>query len=115
MANHYKVFFHHGHELTLKTRASKGEVWIDTSGLNVRRTEGDSTIPLENIREVEMFRLHGMARVIRVDHQGGRVYFAVVRFMIGQFASVNFFKTGELHQLIQQLANPVNAQTSLGS
>jgi hypothetical protein len=35
-------------------------------------------------------------RVIRVDHDGGRLYLAAVLFMIGQFASVNFIKTGEV-------------------
>ena len=34
--------------------------------------------------------------VIRVDHDGGRLYLAAVLFMIGQFASVNFIKTGEV-------------------
>jgi hypothetical protein len=42
--------------------------------------------------------------VIRVDYKGGRLYLSVVRFMIGQFASVNFFKSGELYRELASLA-----------
>jgi hypothetical protein len=101
----YKIFFHFGQELGLKTHVSKGEAWIDASGLNILGLSENKVIPKPDIREVEMFRLHGLARVIRVDYQGGRVYLAVVRFMIGQFASVNFLKTGDLHEMLVSLAN----------
>jgi hypothetical protein len=101
----YKIFFHYGQDLGLKTRASKGKAWIDASGLNIEGPSGSSVIPIAGIKEVELFRLYGASRVIRVDYQGGRVYLAVVRFMIGQFASVNFFKTGKLHKMLADLAS----------
>jgi hypothetical protein len=111
--NRYKVFFHFGQDLGLKTHASKGKAWIDASGLNIQGSTGSTAIPIADIREVEMFRLYGASRVIRVDYQGGRVFFAVVRFMIGQFASVNFFKTGKLHKMLADLASS-NSETRLG-
>jgi hypothetical protein len=105
MLNSYKVFFHYGQEIGLKTRVAKGTAWIDASGLRIEGPTGSgSVIPTRDIMEVELFRLHGTARVIRVDYRGGRVYVAVIRFMIGQFASVNFFKTGELHKKLADLA-----------
>ena len=104
MNNAYKVFFHNGPEIGIKTHVLRGTASIDASGLNIQGPEGSSFIPSANIKDVELFRLHGTARVIRVDHQNGRLYLAVVRFMIGQFASVNFFKTGELLKQLQVLA-----------
>jgi hypothetical protein len=101
-----KIFFHHGTELVLETRVSKGTAWIDDSGLNIKGPSSTLVIQKAEISKVEMFRLHGLARVIRVDYQGGRVYLAVVRFMIGQFASVNFFKTGRLHRTLVSLSEP---------
>ncbi|MFZ0273050.1 MAG: hypothetical protein WB524_21100 [Acidobacteriaceae bacterium] len=104
MKDVYKVFFHDGPEIGLKTHVLRGTASIDASGLNIKGPVGSSLIPSGSIKEVELFRLHGTMRVIRVDHQGGRLYLAVVRFMIGQFASVNYFKTGELHKKLEGMA-----------
>jgi hypothetical protein len=63
------------------------------------------TIPSKDIVEADLFRLHGLGRVIRVDYQGGRVFLAVVRLMIGQFAFINFFATGSLHKQLSAIAS----------
>lgn len=104
----YKVFFHQGNDLGLKTRVAKGEAWLDSSGLHV---EGASQflIPANEIKEVELFRLHGLGRVIRVEHCQGRLYVSVVHFMIGQFATISFFKTGALHEELSTIAGPNTA------
>jgi len=103
MKNVYKVFFHNGPDIGVKTHVLRGTASIDASGLHIRGPEGNSFIPSADIKDVGLFRLHGTARVIRIDHQGGRLYLAVVRFMIGQFASVNFFKTGQLLRELKEL------------
>ena len=103
MPRKYRVFFHHGDELGLKTRVSKGEAWIDDAGLNIKGPTGDTVIAASDLQNAELFRLHGLSRVIRVEHRGGRLFLGVVRFMIGQFASVNFFQTGELHKILVAL------------
>ncbi len=54
--------------------------------------------------EVELFRLHGLGRVVRLDYRGGRVFLGVVRLMIGQFAFINFVKTGALHKELGAIA-----------
>ena len=92
----YKVFFHSGEELGLKTRVEKGMATLDKSGLHVDGPNGLS-IPLQNISAVKLFRLHGLGRVLQIDHSGGRLFISVIRFMICQFAAINFFKTGDLN------------------
>ena len=104
----YKVFFHRGAELGLKTRVEKGHAWLDTAGLHIEGSE-DFTIPSNDIQETELFRLHGLGRVIRLDYRGGRVYLSIVRLMIGQFAFINFFKTGALHKELAAIAKGVPA------
>ena len=99
----YKIFFHQGNELGLKTRVEKGEAWLDDSGLNIKGAS-QFLIPGNEIRDVELFRLHGLGRVIRVEHRQGRLFVSVIRFMIGQFATINFFKTGELHEELSSIA-----------
>jgi hypothetical protein len=42
----------------------------------VRFRNASSFIPSARIKDVELLRLHGTMRVIRVDHDGGRLYLA---------------------------------------
>ena len=99
----YKVFFHRGDELTLKTRVMKGYARLDDSALHIEGP-GGFDIPLGELQEVELFRLHGLGRVIRLEHRRGRLFLAVTRLMIGQFAFINFFKTGTLHKNLAAIA-----------
>jgi hypothetical protein len=92
----YKVFFHAGEQLGLTTRVERGRATLDESELHIDGSHA-VTIPLLEINEVKLFRLHGLGRVIQIDHSGGRLFVSVVRFMIGQFASINFFRTGDLN------------------
>jgi hypothetical protein len=99
----YRVFFHQGDELGLKTRVTRGEAWLDDAGLHVSGPS-EILIPNSDFIGAELFRLHGLGRVIRVEHRHGRLFLSVVRFMIGQFALINFFKTGKLHQEITAIS-----------
>src|ERR1700751_2919177 len=99
----HKVFFHRGTDLGLKTRVQKGQAWLDSAGLHIEGPDG-FTIPSNDILEAELFRLHGLGRVVRFDYRGGRAFLSVVRLMIGQFAFINFFKTGALHKQLAAIA-----------
>lgn len=99
----YNVFFHQGTELGLKTRVNKGQAWLDDAGLHIDGPGGFS-IAKDDIVESVLFRLHGLGRVIRLEYRGGTVFLAVVRLMIGQFAFINFFKTGALQQELDSIA-----------
>jgi hypothetical protein len=99
----YKVFFHRGNELSLKTTVLKGHAWLDDSGLQVEGPEGFN-IPICDLQEVKLFRLHGLGRVIQIEHLHGRLFLSVTRLMIGQCAFINFFKTGSLYKQLSSLA-----------
>jgi len=109
----YKVFFHQGAELGLKTRVMRGHAWIDDVGLQISGAS-EILIPNSDLLCAELFRLHGLGRVIRVDHRQGRLFSSVIRFMIGQFASINFFKTGKLCKEISAICEK-SAGTTLNS
>jgi hypothetical protein len=100
----YKVFFHIGDDLGLKTRVMRGRAWVDDSGLHV---EGPANLSIDrrDLRHVKMFRLHGLGRVIQIDHANGRLFLSVVRLMIAQFAFINFFKTGTLFAALSSITN----------
>lgn len=95
----YKVFFHQGEEIGIKTHVRRAEVLVSDSILLIQDT--DISIPLQTISETKLFRLHGLGRVIQIDHTQGRLFLSVVRLMIGQFAFINFWRTGELYELLK--------------
>ncbi len=100
----YRVLFYQGDALGLKTHVYKGEAWIDEAGLHIDGPDGAKvTVPGVDVQKVEMLRLYGLGRVIRIDHRGGRLFLAVVHFMIGQFALVNFCCTGRLQRTLSDL------------
>lgn len=102
----YKVFFHRGEELGLKTKVQKGKAWLDVDGLHVEGPNGCLLlIPKSALLSAELFRLHGLASVIRVDYRGGRLFLSVIRFLIGgQLMLVSYYKTVELHKRLAAIA-----------
>lgn len=104
MKNTYPVFYHIGQDLTIKIKAEKGRLVFDEGFLQLTGKDGRS-IEVSGITSVELFRLHGMGRVIKLDSGTERIFFAVTRLMIGQFAIVNFFATGEVfNRLIRMIS-----------
>jgi hypothetical protein len=99
----HRIFFHHGPDLGLQTTAVKGRLDISGDVIAFRSARNVTNIPLKSVRAVSMFRLHGLSRVIRIDHDAGSTFFAVIRLMIGQLAFVNFFKTGTVFRQIQTM------------
>jgi hypothetical protein len=102
----YKVAFHRGDDLTLKTRVEKGQAWLDDGGLHIEGPGGQLSIPKGDLLSAELFRLHGLGRVIRIETRAGRLFLTVVRLMIGQFAIINFFKTGVLQKQLSGAVKP---------
>jgi hypothetical protein len=106
----YKVFFHAGDDLGIKTKVDRGTATLDDSILSLDGPNG-LRIALRDIHAVKLFRLHGLGRVIQIDHAAGRLFVSAIRFMIGQFATINFFKTGELNErLIAATTRPTDNQ-----
>lgn len=99
----YRVWFHHGPDLSIKTRAEKGIAEIRGSSLTVRSATAERDFPIDAHVKVSMFRFHGLARVVRLDAGEERLYLGVVRFMIGQFFVGNHFGTGRLFKELSRL------------
>jgi hypothetical protein len=100
-----KFFFHQGDSLTLKTKVQKGKAWVDEAGLHIERRGGPLTvISRSDIISAELFRLHGTCTVIRVEHERGRLFLAVIRFLIGgQLMLVNYHGTVALQKKLASL------------
>jgi hypothetical protein len=98
----YRVMYHVGSDVTIKTKANSGKLTVGEDGISISGG-ADLRVPFSSMVRVEMFRMHGMARMIKLVCRDRTVFLAVVRFMIlGYFASVNFFRTGELYETLKR-------------
>lgn len=92
----YKVLFHIGEAVDLKTKVAIGRLSLEQDQLLIHGVT-DITIPFDALRSVELFRLHGIGRMLKVCHTAGTLFISVIRFnLFGLFAVVNFFATGRL-------------------
>jgi hypothetical protein len=103
----YKIIYHRGPTIDLSTLASMGWLRVEDGSINVKGKKEEFAIPLEEVQSVEMIRLHGLGRMVRIVHGQNTLFVSVVRFCIaGRFAVVNFFKTGALARHLSPPAIP---------
>jgi hypothetical protein len=94
MTKKYKIIFHVGSDLNLKTRGFQGEAWIDQTGLNIQGPMGEVLVKRQDIQKTELCRLHGLGRVIRIENTTGTVC----------LSGGNFLRTGKLHKELTSIA-----------
>lgn len=105
----YRIIYHIGEEINLKTRALAGTAEVTNESLIIKGDPG-AAIAIKDIRSVSMFCLHGTGRMIKVVHCGGTLFLTVIRVNLwGYFALVNFFATGDLCRQIESLIDKEGA------
>jgi hypothetical protein len=98
----YKIIYHVGKELTLKTKVNSGTLTFQNDSICI---SGSSplTVSLSEVNNVEMFRLHGLGRMIKLLYKERTIFLTVVRLnLFGYFVIINFFKAGKLYEAIKQ-------------
>src|SRR5438309_10794303 len=109
----YKVLYHVGESVSLKTKCPTGCLSIEDHRVLIRGSP-EISIPVESLRSVELFRLHGMARMLKIQHSGGTLFVSVIRFsLFGLFGVVNFFGTGRLQDELDTSMHGVNPPNAL--
>ena len=99
----YKVIYHCGDEITIKTKTKSGKLELTHNHIAISGKD-NLTIPYEQIKEVELFRLQGLGRMLKITHRDGLLFVTVVRFcLFNMFAIVNFFKTGTLNRELNEI------------
>lgn len=97
----YRVVYHQGDQITLRTKAQSGRVYIENESLIIEGHEVIS-IPCSSIQEAKMFRMHGSFRMIHLISKDGSLFLTVVRLnLFGLFVIVNFLATGRLFRAIK--------------
>jgi hypothetical protein len=105
----YKIIYHVGNELTVKTKVSSGTLTFQDESVCFSGASA-LTIPFSAVTGVEMFRLHGLGRMIKMTCDGRTVFLTVVRLnLFGYFVVINFFKAGELYESLKRKIQKVGA------
>ncbi|MFN3652396.1 MAG: hypothetical protein ACK47B_22700 [Armatimonadota bacterium] len=98
----YRIMFHTGPELNLRTPVRSGKLALTAEELRIDSPRGAITIPVVSLRRVEMSRLPGLGRVLKVTCADRTLWLAVIRFSLGSyFVLGNYLKTGELCERLQ--------------
>ena len=99
----YRVIYHVGDTIDLRTKGLQGRASLSQDAFTISGPL-PVELPVGELRAAEVFRLHGLGRFIRVSHAKGIIYVSVVRFVLfgGYFASINFFRTGELARRLRE-------------
>jgi len=101
----YKVLYHEGADVSLKTKGTTGQLSIEGDDV-VIRSESDVRIPLASIQRVEPLRMHGTGQMIKLTHSHGTMFLSVIRFsLFGVFAVVNYFGTKRLEDELRDAIN----------
>jgi hypothetical protein len=101
----YKVIFHSGQTISLKTKVKSGRLPVENGQLKITGNS-EIQIHLESAHTVEVFRLHGLGRMIKLVHNDGTLFVSVVRLcLFGRFAVINSFRTRELYRRLDSTIN----------
>jgi hypothetical protein len=97
----YKVLYHQGEEVGVKTRGKVGHLTFESGRLLIRG-EPQVSIPIEALHSVELLRMHGTGRMLKITSAGETLFVSVIRFsLFGLFAVVNYFATGRLQKELE--------------
>jgi hypothetical protein len=115
----YKVIYHVGNDLSLKTKVHSGTLAFDSEHISISG-RSPLIIAYSSFRDVEMFRLHGLGRMIKLVCADRIMFVTVVRLnLFGYFVIINFFKAGRLFEnlkscISQSARKPQDAHRSEG-
>jgi hypothetical protein len=105
----YRIIYHVGPELSVKARADSGTLTLLDDAICIS-SSSPLTIPFSDVTSVEMFRLHGLGRMLKLVCTERTVFLTVVRInLFGYFVIINFFRAGELYEALKQRVQKVVA------
>nr|WP_320048707.1 hypothetical protein [uncultured Desulfuromonas sp.] len=105
----FKGIYHIGDEINLKTKVQSGVLSITNEQIKIEGT-APRIIDLSSCNSVEMFRLNGLGRMIKLVSKRETFFLSVVRLnILGLFVIVNFKKTGKLFNELQNKLTTIKA------
>jgi len=107
----YRVIYHVGDAVTLKTRVNSGTLTFDAASIRIAG-QNPLTIDFSSVKNVELFRLHGLGRMINLVCTDRSVFLTVIHInLFGYFVIINHFKVGKLCQQLKAYAKEQNVKS----
>ncbi len=100
----FRIIYHFGREIDIKTKVESGFLIFSNQSILIEG-KNYSDLPFSSFRQVELFRLNGLGRMIKLECVDCTIFLSVVWLNIsGYFAIINFFGTGKLFEKLKKKA-----------
>ncbi len=104
----YKIIYHLGDEIDVKTKTMNGHATLTPQNFEISGSS-NVTISVGEINNVELFRLHGLGRMLKIEYGNHTIFLTVVRFcLFNFFALIDFSKTGRLRDELNKVLSGSN-------
>ena len=96
------IIYHIGDKIDSQTVVKKGKIYTD--GQKKRIESGDSVYDLDNIKNVDLYKMNGLGTMIKMINGKDTIYLSVPRIFIDKgtgFVIINYFATKKLYRAIR--------------
>ena len=98
-----KIIYHIGDSITAQTIVKKGYIYVDEPNQRIEFEGG--VYNLDNIKNIELYKMNGLGTMIKLINKEDTIYFSVPRIFIDKgtgFAIINYFATKKLHKIMSK-------------
>ena len=100
----FRVIYHSGDEIDIRTKVSSGFVVFDNDEIKLISKTGSNIANFTVAFRVSLFMMNGLGSMLKIELDNATVFLSVVRFCIaGQFAVVNAIGTRKLKTLLESI------------
>ena len=96
-----KIIYHIGDSINAQTIVKKGYIYVDEPNQRIEFEGG--VYNLDNIKNIELYKMNGLGTMIKLINKEDIIYFSVPRIFIDKgtgFAIINYFATKKLHKIM---------------
>ena len=98
-----KIIYHIGDSINAQTIVKKGYIYVDEPNQRIEFEGG--VYNLDNIKNIELYKMNGLGTMIKLINKEDIIYFSVPRIFIDKgtgFAIINYFATKKLYKIMSK-------------
>ena len=98
-----KIIYHIGDSINAQTIVKKGYIYVDEPNQRIEFEGG--VYNLDNIKNIELYKMNGLGTMIKLINKEDTIYFSVPRIFIDKgtgFAIINCFATKKLYKIMSK-------------
>ena len=98
-----KIIYHIGDSINAQNIVKKGYIYVDEPNQRIEFEGG--VYNLDNIKNIELYKMNGLGTMIKLINKEDIIYFSVPRIFIDKgtgFAIINYFATKKLYKIMSK-------------